>query len=149
MQSIAMQRSGLEAEKAALTTKLHEIEEHLARLEKAEAALHGHSVTAYQAIKRSNQLRQLVERTTINAPKKSPTIKQMVMIILEGHPDGLVALDILSKINERFNKSFVRTSLSPQLTRLFNEGKIHKRGKVWVLGPSPFGAILTGGQDMM
>ena len=68
----------------------------------------------------------------------------MVVAVLKDHPDGLVALDILKNINERFDKEYVRTSLSPQLTRLMNNGKVHKKGKTWLIGPSQFHGLFRG-----
>ena len=55
------------------------------------------------------------------------------MEVLRDHPGGLLALDILAKINERHGLGTVRTSLSPQLTRLKQERKITNRGSTWML----------------
>jgi hypothetical protein len=58
------------------------------------------------------------------------------MSVLPEFPEGLLALDILAKINARFDLSLVRTSLSPQLTRLKREGRITNRGSIWLV-PNP------------
>ena len=134
MKSIAAQRSGLEAEKASLTAKLHEIEDHLTRLDKAEAALHGQGVNVYRTLKRDRARKGITEKLVPDV--KTPTIKQMVLVVLEGEPNGFTALTILKKINKRYGTNYVRTSLSPQLSRLMQANQIHKRGKRWVLGQS-------------
>jgi len=62
------------------------------------------------------------------------TIKQAVLAVLADHPNGLTALDILAEINRRFELGIVRTSLSPQLTRLKNDDqKIDINGSAWRL----------------
>ncbi|MEQ1956142.1 hypothetical protein [Mesorhizobium sp. CN2-181] len=84
---------------------------------------------------------QMVNRVQTDIPKPLPdikatrkgTIKDYVVQVLSDHPGGLVALDILAKMNERFGTEFERTSLSPQLTRLKNDEIIDRRGMVWHL----------------
>jgi hypothetical protein len=67
------------------------------------------------------------------------TIKEAIMLVLPEYPEGLLALDLLAKINERLELNLVRTSLSPQLTRLKRERKITNRGSTWLpLGPPDY-----------
>jgi hypothetical protein len=69
----------------------------------------------------------------VTRKEKPPlTIKEAIMRVLPEYPDGLLALDLLGKINERFDLQLVRTSLSPQLTRLKRERKITNRGSAWL-----------------
>lgn len=74
---------------------------------------------------------------TVTEPPKprtrKGTIKDYVVRVLSDYPDGLVALDILTKINERFDTDFTRTSLSPQLSRLAHDEIVGRRGLVWYL----------------
>lgn len=65
------------------------------------------------------------------------TIKQAAVSILAEFPQGLIALDLLAKINERFDLKLVRSSLSPQLSRLKRDGKIINRGSLWLLPRPP------------
>jgi predicted nucleic acid-binding Zn-ribbon protein len=82
-----------------------------------------------------------VPKETIELPlnvirREAPqiTIKQAVLKILEHYPKGLHALDILDKVNQRFDLGIVRTSLSPQLTRLKRDDeKIVNDGPIWRL----------------
>jgi hypothetical protein len=61
------------------------------------------------------------------------TLKQMILQILGERHGGLDALAILDEINRRWNVGLERTSLSPQLSRLKQEGRLKLTGKVWNL----------------
>jgi hypothetical protein len=65
------------------------------------------------------------------------TIMQAVLEVLKDHPDGMTAYDILREINARyFGGRIVRTSLSPQLSRMKDrDGKIELKGNKWFLLP--------------
>ena len=65
------------------------------------------------------------------------TIKEMVIDILDKEDGDLTALAILDQINRRTGIDYPRTSLSPQLSRLKAEGKIHREGRYWSLGQDP------------
>lgn len=127
LDKITSERATLNAEMKALNERVSELHEKLSRLDQAEAALKGYSLSTFKFLKPA-------ESESARAPVRGMTIKQMVIKALEDHPNGLIALDILSEINSRFGKSYVRTSLSPQLSRLGKAGKIHKSGKHWILG---------------
>jgi hypothetical protein len=85
---------------------------------------------AAKAIGIVNRIERPLGVTRRTAP--SPTIKEAVLQILDDFPEGLIALDILAKINDRFSIRLVRTSLSPQLSRLKQEGKIVNHGSTWL-----------------
>jgi len=61
------------------------------------------------------------------------SIKDYVVQVLSDSQKGMVALDILAAINERFEKNYDRTSLSPQLSRLRQDGVLGLRGPTWYL----------------
>jgi hypothetical protein len=61
------------------------------------------------------------------------TLKQAVVEVLQDNEHGLLALNILREINRRHNAGYVRASLSPQLSRLKQEGNIELTGRVWHL----------------
>jgi hypothetical protein len=65
------------------------------------------------------------------------TIKGMVLNVLSAFPQGQTALEILERINATVDVPYPRTSLSPQLSRLKAEGKIHREGRVWKSGVGP------------
>ena len=66
-------------------------------------------------------------------PEGTMRIKPMILEILERNPEGLKALDILSSIKNEYLIDIMRTSLSPQLSRLKRDGEIDKNGKIWLL----------------
>ena len=60
-------------------------------------------------------------------------IKRAVLETLKYAPDGMDALTILATINYRLGSNFARTSLSPQLSRLKEDGFIVLNRKIWKL----------------
>lgn len=61
------------------------------------------------------------------------TIKQAVLEILGDVRRGMTALEILPAVNAKLGVDYPRTSLSPQLSRLKNDGLIERKGIVWSL----------------
>ena len=61
------------------------------------------------------------------------TIKEAVIEILTGKPEGMTALDILAHINGRFGFNYPRTSLSPKLSNMKNDGELERSGLNWLL----------------
>lgn len=66
------------------------------------------------------------------------TIMDAVMEVLADRPDGMTALEILAEINTRyFGGRIIRSSLSPQLSRLKDRHKkIELRGNRWFALPA-------------
>jgi hypothetical protein len=60
-------------------------------------------------------------------------IKRAVLELLKQNPDGMDALTILVTINYRLGSNFERTSLSPQLSRLKEDGFVTLNRKIWKL----------------
>lgn len=79
----------------------------------------------------------LVLATLEKAASKKPTIMDAVLEVLKDQPNGMTALEILAEINMRyFNGAILRTSLSPQLSRLKDrDHKIVLRGTKWFIAP--------------
>ena len=65
--------------------------------------------------------------------KPRGVIKRAVLELLEQNPDGMDALTILVTINYRLGSNFERTSLSPQLSRLKEDGFVSLNRKIWKL----------------
>jgi hypothetical protein len=80
-----------------------------------------------------------IRKLGVTRRKKSPvTIKQAVLEVLTGKSEGMLALDILAEINQRFQLGIVRPTLSPQLTRLKRDGSVVNNGGYWSLAsPRP------------
>lgn len=59
------------------------------------------------------------------------TLKGMSLYVLRKTPSGLTANQILERIRLEFGAEVARSSLSPQLSRLRNEGILVREGKNW------------------
>lgn len=65
---------------------------------------------------------------------KGSTIKEDVINLLEFYGRGVTALNILEDLKKRYNRrNLMRSSLSPQLSRLKQEGKLEYFDKKWIL----------------
>lgn len=70
---------------------------------------------------------------------------EAILAVLDHKPNGMTAQEILEELNEKyFGGRLMRTSLSPQLSRLKDrDGKIELRGDRWMklpAQPSLFGS---------
>jgi hypothetical protein len=61
------------------------------------------------------------------------TIKDAIVSVLADKRSGMTALEILDELADRFDMRIQRTSLSPQLSRLKDEGKVGRLGMIWSL----------------
>lgn len=69
------------------------------------------------------------------------TIKEMVVKALaESFPNGATANQLLDHFYRAWGRKEMRTSLSPQLSRLKEDKMISLEGRVWHLGPKEKGA---------
>jgi hypothetical protein len=67
------------------------------------------------------------------------TIKEAVLATLSKYHGGLTANTILAEVNLLLGTSYLRTSLSPQLSRLKGDGFIILEGNIWKLAPAKSG----------
>lgn len=61
------------------------------------------------------------------------TIKEMILQVLAEHQTCADAHQIIEMIRKRFNVEIARTSISPQLSRLRKEKRLHMENKLWCL----------------
>ena len=61
------------------------------------------------------------------------TLQAAVIEILKDNKFGLPAAEILKEINSRHKMSFARESLSPQISRLKQAGRVEQSGRIWKL----------------
>lgn len=61
------------------------------------------------------------------------SMKEAVLEVLREAGHGLSALEILPLMNQKIGVEYERTSLSPQLTRLKEDGEIERDGVIWTL----------------
>ena len=73
------------------------------------------------------------DRPRITRKVQTGTIKEAVIAILAEAGEGMTAGDLLVRLNERNNSALIRSSLSPQLSRLKQEGHIFLTGRIWHL----------------
>ena len=74
-----------------------------------------------------------------------PTLKKMIVAVLEERSYGADALEILDLIKGKFGQDVKRTSLSPQLSRLKKSEQLVLIDKVWCLpGQLPEEPTLEG-----
>lgn len=59
------------------------------------------------------------------------TIKDMILGALDEFPQGAGAESIILKIEEKFGDKIARSSMSPQLTRLKNDGLVVRENNLW------------------
>lgn len=78
------------------------------------------------------------------SPYARLTIKQLIKKALsEQFPDGATASQLLDLFGTAWGRTeIVRTSLSPQLSRLGADGTLFRRGQIWHLSSSGVAALL-------
>lgn len=84
-----------------------------------------------------------------NADADKRTIKQLVMEALHGHfIGGATANELLDYFAREYGRDDIaRTSLSPQLSRLKDERKIRREGRVWRIKQDDFDMLLGDDGD--
>lgn len=75
---------------------------------------------------------ETVKTASVKA-NSEPTLKEMVLNVLRALNRGAEALHIADEIQETYGKTVMRSSLSPQLSRLKKDGKLILDDKVWYL----------------
>lgn len=71
------------------------------------------------------------------------TIKEMAMEVISSLEQGGKTQTILALMNDRFGANITRESLSPQLSRLREAGKLALRGRTWF--PASSASAMAGG----
>jgi hypothetical protein len=76
-----------------------------------------------------------------SAPKPTLTIKEAILAVLAKHPTGLSSAAILDQINKDYfhSNKILRTSFSPQLSRLKADEEILLEGYNYILNPQKQG----------
>lgn len=108
---IAETRAQLEEQLKEATSALHDLDREIAALDAAERR--------YAA---GVEPEETQSRSTRQRARK--TIKTMVVEILNAEPTGLTSADLAEFIHDFFDVDIERSSLSPQLSRLKDDGAI-------------------------
>lgn len=117
---------------AALKRKLSEELDHaIAKV----AAIEAEMAAVEAALAAIPQIESVEKPATPPSGGRKMSVKAMVLDALERHfPQGASALDLLECFAKEYGRNDVaRTSLSPQLTTLKNDGKIARDGMAWIL----------------
>lgn len=122
-------REFIRTRKAEVRKAISELEAELAELDAAENALS--SVPTSESGKASGVVKKPIEQA--RRKRSGPTIKELVMDVLEKRPEGGDVHQIIKYIEDFHQQSVSRPSLSPQLTRLARDGKIARRGRRWFI----------------
>lgn len=70
-------------------------------------------------------------KTNARGARSGPTLQDMILEVLKREKSGLTAIQILEKIEEKFEKQVPRSSLSPQLSRLRAKEVIALNAGLW------------------
>lgn len=127
---IATRRTEIMASIAALEAELRQ-------LAVAEAAIQGYENDSpsqlESALQQPVEADDLLPSETKSTPLTSPTIKDMIKLVLTEHPEGGESGDITAWIRDRFAVDVPRTSMSPQLSRLKAAGELRLNDRTWTI----------------
>jgi hypothetical protein len=115
-------------------------EAELSEIRRAKAALgigHHHLVTSVSAMPLSMEVHSTAT-ATLPAVSQSPyerlTMKELVVKALREHlHHGATTRELLDFFRDAWGRNIERTNLSPQVSRLFQDGTIRRQGTRWVL----------------
>lgn len=110
-------------ERALLLTQLRAVQKELGEIEKASKA------SGLQLVESQAQQGQVEDKVK----KSNMTMKEASVEILKKYPEGLPATKILPELNKMLGANYVRSSLSPQLSRLKKDGTIYDIDGIWTL----------------
>jgi hypothetical protein len=124
---------------AAVRGELQSKEKELAEIRAVRATLAPSVLTP--AVPVPAVLTPVPDTTTFDAAanliRAKRTIKSMIVSALTSHfDDGATLGEIRTFIMDVFGQEIDRTSISPQLARLRDEGAVEQRGKKWTLSES-------------
>lgn len=122
---------------ATLVDEQRSLERELGNLIAARERLVNHTEDDSTAMhNRKNRITEIANGvlTTRRAAREGVrhgSIKEAALRVLSDHPEGLLALDVLRLINAERERPIPRTSLSPQLSRLGQNGLASQHDSVW------------------
>ena len=109
-------RNFIATRKSAIKSEIRDLRKELNDLKLAEAALADQKSGAGQ-----------------DESSPSPTIKDMIRAVLRNANGPLMSTSILQEIQSDFTRVIERTSLSPQLSRMKEEGEVYMTESGWLL----------------
>ena len=132
LKMLRQRRSQLEERKAELKAQLGPVEAEMAEVDAAMRAITGHKIAPTGAEGSARSVAHY--RRKAHPSIQEMTFKQMVVKALsEYFKNGATANELLDFFKEEWGREIMRTSLSPQLSRLKNDNIIRLEGKIWHL----------------
>ncbi len=132
---IERRQKELDAEEAPIVAEIDKLRRSLRMIEVERLEL-AKALDAIEKIDSSRSSAELLPQPIVRARRAiDGTMKTAVLDILSSHPNGMSAIEILADVNRILGTNYLRTSLSPQLSRLKSEEKIILDGNVWKLAP--------------
>jgi hypothetical protein len=127
----------------ALRKQLKAIQSELQKVEAARQA-----IRKVEARKDKENSLRAEQREVIHLRAKKPetnmTIKAMVFELLKGLPEGASAEELIERIAEDYKTEVPRTSISPQLSRMKDDGVLRRtENGIWLLIPGSGARITT------
>lgn len=84
---------------------------------------------AFAALPQEGSVKATRERGSTGSGKK--TLKELALEALRENPEGMEAVGIIKWIKDKYDLDVARESMSPQLSRLGQEGVIKRDGLTW------------------
>ena len=135
LKMLRQRRSELEERKAELKAQIGPVDAEMAEVDAAIRAITGQKIMPTGAEGSARSVAHYRRKAHPNVQQL--TFKQMVVKALsEYFKNGATANELLDFFKMEWGREVMRTSLSPQLSRLKNENIINLKGKVWHLSTS-------------
>lgn len=112
----------LKSQKAQLENEIAALQSRLSRV-----------IAAIEALTAGDLFDELQEDYARRRP--SGTLKQMAYTVLYEANEPMTAQQILKAIYDKFGQTIERTSMSPQLSRLGQDGVLIRRDNLWLINP--------------
>ncbi|WP_312781545.1 hypothetical protein [Brevundimonas sp.] len=113
----------LKAQKASLESEIATLQSKLSRV-----------VAAIEALTAGDLFDEI--QASYSRQRRAPgTLKQMAFTVLYEAGEALTAQQILQAIFEKFGQRIERTSMSPQLSRLGQDGVLLRNQNLWLVNP--------------
>jgi predicted RNase H-like nuclease (RuvC/YqgF family) len=128
-----------------MTTRLEDIEEIIAQIKKfeqrnknltVEISRNSGFISMLKEIERGISRSSIVKDSKKRVSKRTKgihTFKNMIKIVLKNYPEGATSMEILNAINNKYNLTIMRSSLSPQLSGLKVGNEITLNSGRWKL----------------
>lgn len=153
---LTLREAELLAQIVEIQSTIAPLERELVDVRKAKAAISGvaatPSIVESQGLAASNasvEYHRQIERDIASSPYQRLSMKKLVIKALtEQFENGATANQLIEFFDKGWSRKVMRTSLSPQLSRLKDEGEIERHGQVWKRRQVDVNALFAGLDDL-